>query len=270
MSQGANAEEDEKRLFSVLLRNDLIVLIDNVRRPIQFDALCTILTEPTWQSRFLGESRNVSVRTNALILATGNNLTFAGDMTTRALLARMDAGIERPEERSFTIDLKEEIPKRRGELVAAGLTILRAFVVAGRPGLHTFKPFGRFEEWSNLVRGALIWLGEPDPCRTRDYITIDDPERSTAAALFQAMHAAGDHDGRPTWRTVGEWIELGDKLAAGDDSALSDAISEVAHGSATKFGYYLKAHDRKIIGGLRMSGKRDGHKERTNYRVVSV
>ena len=42
MSQGANEEEDEKRLFSVLLQGDLILLIDNVRRPIQGDALCTI------------------------------------------------------------------------------------------------------------------------------------------------------------------------------------------------------------------------------------
>ena len=175
MSQGASEEEDEKRLFSVLMQGDQMVSIDNVTRPIGGDALCTITTEPTWQNRVLGELRNVSVNTNALITATGNNLIFAGDMTRRALLCRMDAGIEHPEGRSFDLDLRTWVPANCVRLVAAGLTILRAFVVAGRPGLDRLKPFGSFEAWSNLVRGALVWLGEPDPCITRKHIAADDP-----------------------------------------------------------------------------------------------
>lgn len=267
MSQGASEEEDEKRLFSVLLRNDLIVLIDNVRRPIQFDGLCTVLTEPTWQSRFLGESRNVTVRTNALILATGNNLTFAGDMTTRALLARMDAGVERPEERSFNVDLKTEIPKRRGKLVAAGLTVLRAFVVAGRPGLDTFKPFGRFEDWSNLVRGALIWLGEPDPCLTRNSIVTADPERDAAMVLFREMHAA---DGG--WRTAGEWMKLSEKMLTerSDDDGLYNAIQDVARGSVKSFARYLLSQERKIISGLCLRTMKDRKRRQTMYQVVLI
>ena len=106
MSQGASEEEDEKRLFSVLMQGDQMVSIDNVTRPIGGDALCTITTEPTWQNRVLGESRNVSVNTNALITATGNNLIFAGDMTRRALLCRMNAEMENPEGRSFDMDLR--------------------------------------------------------------------------------------------------------------------------------------------------------------------
>src|SRR5262249_14917208 len=134
MSQGANEEEDEKRLFSVLLQNDLILLIDNVKRPIEGDALCTILTQSSWQSRVLGENRKVEVQTNALMMASGNNLTFKGDMTTRALLCRLDAKMENPETRRFDVDLKSWIPEHRTALVVAGLTVLRAFVVAGRPG----------------------------------------------------------------------------------------------------------------------------------------
>ena len=185
MSQGAN-EEDEKRLFSVLLQGDQILLIDNVKRAIEGDALCTILTQSTWQCRVWGRARKVEVPTNVLMLASGNNLTFKGDMITRALLCKMDAGIEKPEIRRFDVDLKAEIPKRRPELVAAGLTALRAFVVAERPGLRDLEPFGRFEEWSNLVRGALVWLGEPDPCKTRAYIAVDNPEHSDLGQLLAA------------------------------------------------------------------------------------
>ncbi len=194
MSQGASEEEDEKRLFSVLMQGDQMVSIDNVTRPIGGDALCTILTEQTWQSRILGESRNVSVQTNALLTATGNNLTFAGDMTRRALLCRMDAGIENPEGRSFDTNLRTWVRANRVKLVAAGLTILRAFVCAGRPGLDRLKPFGSFEAWSDLVRGALVWLGEPDPCITRKHIAADDPVRAQLTAFLMATRR---------WRIVG-------------------------------------------------------------------
>lgn len=148
MSQGPSPEEDEKRLFSILMQGDQMVSIDNVTRAIGGDALCTILTEPTWQSRVLGQSRNVSVNTNILLTATGNNLAFAGDMTRRALLCRMDARMESPEGRQFKRDLRAWVPENRGQLVAAGLTVLLAFVAAGRPGLAQLPPFGCvFQGW---------------------------------------------------------------------------------------------------------------------------
>lgn len=260
MSQGANEEEDEKRLFSVLLQNDQILLIDNVKRPIEGDALCTILTQSTWQSRILGENRKVAVPTNALFLASGNNLTFKGDMVTRALLCRMDARVERPETRRFTVDLKAEIPKRRPELVAAVLTVLRAFVVAGRPGLEQLTPFGRFEDWSNLVRGALVWLGEPDPCRTRNFIAVDDPERNDLEQLLIAMH---DHAGdRPC--AAKELIEMCDC----SDTSLLDAIeSAVPKATAKTLGSYLKQREGKIVGGLHLRGVFDKHRKLWTYRA---
>ena len=36
--------------------------------------------------------------------------TFKGDMTTRALVCRIDARVERPETRRFDVDLKVEVP----------------------------------------------------------------------------------------------------------------------------------------------------------------
>src|SRR4029077_13510853 len=128
--------------------------IDNIERPLSGDSLCSILTQESWQSRLLGENRQVRVATNVLFMATGNNLTFKGDMTTRAIVCRLDAGVEKPEQRRFDIDLRKEVPRHRAKLVVAALTVLRAFIAAGRPGLDKLTPFGRFEDWSNLVRGA--------------------------------------------------------------------------------------------------------------------
>lgn len=262
MSQGANEEEDEKRLFSVLLQNDLILLIDNVKRPIEGDALCTVLTQSTWQSRILGESRRVEVPTNVLMMASGNNLTFKGDMTTRSLLCRLDARMENPETRRFDIDLKTWVPKHRVELVVAGLTVLRAFVVAGRPGLKELTPFGRFEDWSNLVRGALVWLGEPDPCKTRDFIATDDPERNDLEQLFAAIR---DNAGDAPW-TAGELIKIGEECS---DGLLTEAIESAVPGrsNAKTLGHYLHARNGKILGGMRLVGKYDSHHKMWKYIV---
>ncbi|WP_247430197.1 bifunctional DNA primase/polymerase [Bradyrhizobium sp. 44] len=262
MSQGANEEEDEKRLFSVLLQNDLILLIDNVKRPIEGDALCTVLTQSTWQSRVLGENRRVQVPTNVLMLASGNNLTYKGDMTTRSLLCKLDAQMENPETRRFDIDLKTWVPQHRAELVVAGLTVLRAFVVAGRPGLKELTPFGRFEDWSNLVRGALVWLGEPDPCKTRDFIATDDPERNDLEQLFAAIK---DNAGDTPW-SAGELIRMGEDCS---DGLLAEAIESAVPGrsNAKSLGQYLHARNGKILGAMRLVGKYDSHGKMWKYTV---
>ncbi len=66
MSQGATEEEDEKRLLSVLMQGDPVVVIDNVTRPVTGDALCSILTSETWQNRKLGTNDQIRVPTQTL------------------------------------------------------------------------------------------------------------------------------------------------------------------------------------------------------------
>jgi hypothetical protein len=263
MSQGHNETEDEKRLLGVLMRGDLMLVIDNVHRPICGDTLCTILTQQTWQGRLLGENRQVHVPTNVLIIATGNNLAVAGDMTTRTLIGRLDAGIERPETRRFDIDLKTEIPRRRPEIVAAGLTVLRAFVTAGRPGLHQLEPFGRFEDWSNLVRGALIWLGEPDPCGTRSYIVERDPVRSELGALVAAWLSSIEE---------GRLVTSNEVIRASADrkhDALAQALTAILPKGVTAKGLtdYLSEYDGRIVDGRCIRKHYDRHAKVSKFRL---
>lgn len=265
ISQGANEEEDQKRLFSLLLQGDAICMIDNVTRPIEGNALCSILTQPIWQSRVLSESRNVAVSTNVTFLASGNNLRFNGDMTRRAIVCRIDARTEHPERRRFDIDLKAVVPKRRGKLVAAGLTVLRAYIVAGRPGAKDLEPFGGFEEWSNLVRGSLVWLGEPDPCQTREFILQDDPDRADLFVLMQAMTALGTEP-----KTARELIAAGTDAAHSEnaDTALQDAIEAVAKNATPKsLGNYLRGKEGRIVGGLQLQGQANKKTKVWRYRI---
>ncbi len=253
MSQGTSREEDQKVILALLIAGDPIVLLDNCAKPIQGDALCTVLTQARYRGRLLGTNEQITVPTAVTFMSTGNNLIFKGDMTTRALVCEIDPNCERPEERSFDRDLRKYIAKHRAQLVAAALTMLRAYVVAKRPSVD-IMPFGRFEEWSDWIRSALVWLGEADPCETRERLFIDDPERSELQAVMEAWrNAYGDEKvlakeitGRAAKAKADGYDEAGTELA----EALRGAISDPA--DARKFGYWIKRNAGKIVNGLRL------------------
>ncbi|WP_457939827.1 hypothetical protein [Mesorhizobium sp. 10J20-29] len=258
ISQGKNEEEFNKRLFSILLQGDPVITIDNIEQPVRSDEFCTVLTSETWQCRVLGISGNRTVMTNVLFLLNGNGLTFEGDIRTRVLICRMDSRVEDPGARRFDRDLREWVPQHRAELVVAALTALRAFVVAGRPGLDKLPAFGRFEDWSDLVRGALVWLGEPDPCATRQDIDAHDPEREALSALHRAWR---DVIGAKNLVTAKALIEaaspdLLENVADNDQKAaaaerLRDALEGISprYSNPKVLGTYLSKYVGRIVDG---------------------
>ncbi|MCC6676412.1 MAG: hypothetical protein IT436_04650 [Phycisphaerales bacterium] len=183
MSQGPSDEELEKRIATALRAGDRVIVIDNVERPLGGDFLCSVLTQERVQARILGKSERVILPTSAVIIATGNNLQLAGDAARRAVKGRIDSGEERPDRREFPFDPRQLARERRPQLVAAALTILRAYHVAGRPVKLT--PMGSFEDYS-FVRGAIVWLDRADPARTRDSIFAADPKRDELTDLLRA------------------------------------------------------------------------------------
>jgi hypothetical protein len=162
-----DTEEMEKRLVAFLRYGDPVVLLDNVTAPLEGDFLCMALTSDVVQARILGLSERAKLDTRTLLLATGNNLGLRGDMVRRAIVCTLDAGMERPDEREFDFDPEDEVRQGRPQLVVDALTVLRAYDGAGRPRADGWRPLGSFEDWE-LVRGALLWLGEADPLDTQE------------------------------------------------------------------------------------------------------
>jgi hypothetical protein len=193
MSYSLDPRENEKRMFSALLSGQQIICIDNVdpRRALESPELCSILTQEVYTARVLGFSKDQTVPTSVVWLASGNNLAFASDMADRVIRCRLDAKTENPENRHFERnedELRAFVLQHRPELVRASLTILRAYHAAGCPDKP--HPFGGFAGWSDLVRGALCWLGLTDPCETRANVKADDPVRNAIAAFLTAWHEA--------------------------------------------------------------------------------
>jgi hypothetical protein len=182
MSQSTSVDEDQKRLAAVLFAGDSVIHIDNCERAIQGEFLCSLLTQEDVQARVLGHSEMRKIPCTALVLASGNNLTFAGDATRRAVICRLDAQVERPDTREFDFDVHDEIRMARPELVVAGLTVLRAYIVAGRP--VKLQPMGSFNDWE-WIRGALVWLDRADPADTRLAILDNDPQKSELLEMME-------------------------------------------------------------------------------------
>jgi len=159
-------EELRKRITAHLLAGDRLALIDNVPAGagVGWPALDMALTGEVWRDRILGRSELAGLPTGVCWYVTGNNLAVRGDMARRLLRVRVDAKEERPQERSDFrhAPLVGWIRSDRSRLVSAALTILRAYIVAGRPD-QELQPFGSFEGWSGLVRSALVWAGLADP-----------------------------------------------------------------------------------------------------------
>ena len=188
MDYGRDPVEATKRLDSMLLAGDTMIAIDNVEAPLEGSTLCQTLTQPERKIRPLGTHNSYAVPCTVLITATGNNLAICGDLVRRSIVCRLDARTERPDTREIDQDLLAETFERRAELVAACQTIIRAYILAGRPKVG-IRPLGLFKEWAD-VQSALVWLGMPDPAGSVDRAMADDPSRQELHAVFTAWHAA--------------------------------------------------------------------------------
>ncbi len=260
LSQGKTEEEMEKRLGAALIAGDALISFDNCEQPLGGELLCQALTQRTLKVRPLGKSMLVSLPTDALFAATGNNLIIAGDMTRRTIVATLDPKVERPELREFDADPLEIIRADRATYVAAALTVLRAFIDAGMPAQGA-KPLGSFGDWSRKVRDALLWMGEPDPCLTMERARVEDPQtQALVEVLTQWVETIGDHG-----VSVKRAIEYANEQTHGNgafdapeskNADLREALLAVAGDrgaiSSMRLAKYLSRNKGKIVNGLRI------------------
>ena len=193
VSIDTSREEAEKRLGASLLAGDALVSFDNCNAPVGGTLICQVLSQRWVRVRVLGLSRQVDVPTSALFAATGNNLILEGDLTRRSIRCELDAKVERPELREFAVNPKTVFRQRRGELVSAALTILRAGRVAELKPIS--PPLGGFEMWSSWVRNPLQWLGCADPCDSMERLYQGDPARESHEVMIVTWR---DHFGLGT------------------------------------------------------------------------
>ena len=177
-------EEFEKRLIGAMLAGSPIVSFDNVNGVLDNSTLCQALEQRIIEVRPLGSSKLVTVEHRTTWLANGNNIQIAQDLTRRSIMCRLDRNEERPELHEYQERPFEQVIRSRPKYIAAALTIVRAYIVAGRP--QKLAPLASYEQWSDNVRSALVWLGCTDPCETMLAVRAGDSRLQQLGTLFAA------------------------------------------------------------------------------------
>jgi hypothetical protein len=153
-------EEWRKTLSAVLMGGTPLTIFDNVTYRLDSGSLALAVTASTWTDRILGQSLTITVPQRTTWIVTGNNLMLGGDLPRRCYWIRLDARTPQPWQRSgFKIaDLKKWARDHRSELLAALLTVCRAWFSVGSPESKT-PVLGSFEGWSKIVGGILGYAG---------------------------------------------------------------------------------------------------------------
>jgi hypothetical protein len=247
--------EQRKRITALAIEGATLVLIDNIVGSLGGPSMDAALTATEWSDRILGSSTTVKLPLAITWYATGNNVSLIGDMQRRVLHVRLESPEANPEDRTGFRheDVEGYARAHRAQLVVAALTVLRAFILAGRPR-HGLSPWGSFSGWSGLIRGAIVWAGLADPAETRQELRAEAD--FTAGALRGLIagwpEVARRYGGHCTAAQALRELDRDDRDAFGSQrpvayAALREALAELIATAPGKL-----PSTRQLGGALRM------------------
>ena len=261
--------ELDKKLTGALLAGQALIFIDNVSGSLGSSLLCQMLTQNRVQVRIFGDnSRNPEVRNTATVFTNGNNMEVEGDLVRRTIRCELDAGMENPWTRKFEGDPFKTIIADRGRFVAAALTVVRAHLVAGAPGAEQVLAFAGFEDWSRLVRGALVWLGRADPVASQEALQATDPKATALDELMEAWAEGLSGKKVPSgWRTVKELTDRNQMDAFDKALRAVTRARETEPLNPVKVGMLFRKHANRVRNGMRIASELDGHNKVMRWQL---
>lgn len=251
-----DANEVAKAVFSVLLTGASVLSYDEVQTPDDGTLdlpkpLLTIATSDTYRDRILCTSQVACCSTRVLVMIMGNNLRPTQDCIRR--LIQINFGGRDFEEgvKSYNRDPLAEVQKERERFAGLALTIIRAWVVAGKPksSLPRLPSYGM---WCQFVREPILWLGYPDPVHNTLQAAQHDDHALNLRDLYVAWYA--QHGEKHL--TAGQLLRGIAQPSDGDEEhPLYTAIRElVPHKGSEEIpqqlGYLLKGNVGVIRSGL--------------------
>ena len=263
-------ETMRKLIASALDYGEPYLAFDNVPNglAIKLPVLAQILTAPYFSDRRLGKTEMMRFENHLRISFTGNNITPGSDMARRCLVINLDTNSENPRGRTFEIkDLKKYVTQNRAQLLGAVLTILRAYKLSGQT--VDKEPLASFEQWSQLVQGAVIWLGYEDPVAAVTY--DDDGTAELSEAFSELAHMvceksiyafkAGDVARQLSVSPSRGWISAGVALEAAGCEDPSNS---------KKLGHWLKTNMNRVSGGFKLIRVFDSHSKTNTWEFKEI
>lgn len=248
---GGTRDEEEwrKKIASLLLEGQPYIFLDNLSRKVDSDTLAGSLTSTIWKDRALGSLSTIGVPIRCAWVATANNVELSRDLVRRSVWIRLDAGVERPEERAGFAhpNIEKWVLQNRQKIVAALLSLIESWVAAGRPEFSG-QLLGSFEEYREVVGGILAhagvsnWLG--NVAELRASATADD-------AAWGAFY------GRWWEQFEGQSVQAKElfELFCEDEILVNLLGDRTEKGQKTRFGMQLKKRCGVICNGYRVKGE---------------
>jgi putative DNA primase/helicase len=181
---------------------------------------------------------------------------IAGDMTRRVIVGRLDAGVERPQEREFQTDPVKIVMADRGKYATAASIAVRAYLAAGQPDRLKSSCFLRRMVGLGVLFSRLARLS-----RSRHVMQearVNDPALTTLRAVleleggFRRRTANRPQSGGQT-SLVGSGDKGREKL-----TELRAALAPVASVrniiDPAKLAYWLRKSKGRPVGGLKSIG----------------
>lgn len=263
--------ELRKQITAILsITTGPVVVLDNVSGSLRSSTLAGLLTSAQWDDRPLGTTSWTRATNDRQWIITGNNLAIGGDLPRRTVRTVIDPGQPNPESRTeFAItDLESWVRGRRGNLLHALLTIVRAWVTDGMP-MPAARSSDGYARWTHTVDGILGHAGIPgrfDDRSTQVAVGTDDDEWADFLRAIYRVRAERPWTAKELLSTVdtGNLINPGsiplDALPGElETRAMRPGVGPA--GVAKSLGRWLMNREGRWAGGLTVRGAgTDGHK----------
>ncbi|MFC8155841.1 bifunctional DNA primase/polymerase [Streptomyces cinereoruber] len=218
--------------------------------------LSALLTGETWGDRILGATGKVTMRNDRVWVATGNGLRTSADNGRRVMWVRLDPDCPNPDQRDgFTIgDLRPWLRNNASTLVAALVTLVRAWLAAGAPLIRTRK--GDYSEWATMLAGLLGYLGIHGFNADQGEASLDQDDELAEWTAFLEMWEE---------QLQGDPVPVGQVIAR-----LPDHVPRLRDGeapSAKQLGLWLKSRAGRYFGIRKVVKVYDSHRKQNLWRV---
>ncbi len=189
-----NEDEWRKKITSILMTSASFVLLDNIPDNTTIDSpmLAATLTSREVSDRLLGGNRIVSLLSRVIWAASGNNLRVTATYRDAVIAFAWTPTQNGPGNvLGFRIrDLEQYVDENRGNLLAAALTIIRAWYTHGKP-MVPIPALGSFQEWADTVGSVLAFAGIPGFLTNLETTQVAQDESAQNGPL-SLMHGGSD------------------------------------------------------------------------------
>lgn len=241
-------EEQRKNFTSFLTTGGEFFRLDNLNFRLAGSVLALAATSREWEDRLLSTNTLARFLIRNGFIAAGNNTQVSDEISRRCLPIRLDAKRNPKKGRKFKHkNLMAWVMANRADLVAAVLTVVKAWIAKGKPAWSGGQALASYEPYCAVMGGILEAVNIPGFLGNLHITQVVANGENAAKREFLSTwwRARGEKPGPigdPDGLRIG--IDGKDSLVSyiRDNSIDIDLKGVDGHEMARNLGYWLKKH----------------------------